>query len=319
MENIYSFLKPDSNDMISKMTMNELCELRYLLEDVKLELRNNLGFNKNITFGMEFESEHADVEQINNCLKQSHLRSKLDIKDDVSLHCGIEIATPIYTDKSEAYEEIRTICEIINNYASIGLNSGSHVHIGAQILENNNNLLNLIYLWLKYENVIFRFTNGEFLTARPNIYLYALPLRREISLSGIDVSLLSFSDLKEMFVDTSIRLSNINNFNKKRNKNTIEFRCPNGTFEPVIWQNNLNLFVKMIEYAKSSDFDTSILDEKHYNFSDISEYNVIYFDEAIRFADIIFKNNLDKIYFLKQYFKNYEVSSRYIKAKKFVK
>ena len=55
MANIFSFLNPNSNDMISKMNSKELNEFKTLLNEFQLELRNNLGFDKNVTFGMEFE------------------------------------------------------------------------------------------------------------------------------------------------------------------------------------------------------------------------------------------------------------------------
>ena len=42
-------------------------------------------------------------------------------------------------------------------------------------------------------------------------------------------------------------------------KDTIEFRCPNGTLNPVIWQNNINLFVHLLEYAKSPDFNYDVI------------------------------------------------------------
>ena len=45
------------------------------------------------------------------------------------------------------------------------------------------------------------------------------------------------------------------NFRPITTLGTIEFRCPNGTLNEVIWQNNLNLFVHLLLYAKSNDFD----------------------------------------------------------------
>ena len=319
MANIFSFLNPNSNDMISKMNSKELNEFKTLLNEFQLELRNNLGFDKNVTFGMEFECELADIDQIMCYLYSMHLDDKVDVKNDVSLNAGVEITTPVYFDIHNVYKEISNICKGLNQYAFVYSNTGSHIHIGSQILEKKENLYKFLYLWMAYEDIIFRFTNGEFLTARPNIYLYSLPLRRQKNLFALDIASLSLKDLKEIFIDTSVRLSNISSLKKIEYKNTIEFRCPNGTLEPVIWQNNLNLFVKMIEYAKSSDFDYSTLENSTYDFNDISDYDKVCFEEAIKFADLIFKNNLDKIYFLRQYFKDYEVSNKYIKAKKFVK
>ena len=43
----------------------------------------------------------------------------------------------------------------------------------------------------------------------------------------------------------------------------------------------------------------------------------IYVDDALEFVDLIFDNNMDKIYFLRQYLKSFEVSDEYEIAKSF--
>ena len=124
-------------------------------------------------------------------------------------------------------------------------------------------------------------------------------------------------DVEIAFLEGPItRLFSVKN---KKTRNTIEFRSPNGTFEPVIWQNNLNLFTKMIEKVKTIDVEKLYYDYFS-NFSiSVNEYNKIYFEDAIRFADLIFDKNIDKMYFLRQYLKNNDVSNRYVKTKRFVK
>ena len=46
-------------------------------------------------------------------------------------------------------------------------------------------------------------------------------------------------------------------------------------------------------------------------------YKNIFLTQAIEFVDLIFNNNLDKIYFLRQYLKSFEEKDSYEKAKKF--
>ena len=51
-------------------------------------------------------------------------------------------------------------------------------------------------------------------------------------------------------------------------------------------------------------------------------YNNINLKNALEFVDLIFDNNLDKVYFLKQYLKNYQENyglKTVVKAKRFVK
>lgn len=68
----------------------------------------------------------------------------------------------------------------------------------------------------------------------------------------------------------------------------------------------------MVMYAKSHKFSDEILDRRHsinngiYN--DLDWYNEIYLEQALEVCDLIYNTNLDKIYFLKQYLKSFEVS-----------
>lgn len=60
--------------------------------------------------------------------------------------------------------------------------------------------------------------------------------------------------------------------------NTIEVRCPNGTVNPVIWQNNINFFAKLFLYCSGNNFDIEFINYKldylkdgiiHYDYNDI--------------------------------------------------
>lgn len=308
------FINANENTELLKMDMKDLNILLNLLNEYNLELRDNLNLNKNITFGIEIESEFADITNIENEIELDGLKNTWQLKDDYTLDNGIEISSPILKDDSRAYKEIELVCNIFKKYSKIGVHSGGHIHIGSQILESEHNILALVNFWSLFEHVIYRFTNGEYLNIRPSADLYATPLRC-LSLP----SPYNFSKYNNVMVDSCIRLCNISSFKNKKIRNTIEFRSPNGTFEPVIWQNNLNLFTKMIEKVKTIDVEKLYYDYFS-NFSiSVNEYNKIYFEDAIRFADLIFDKNIDKMYFLRQYLKNNDVSNRYVKTKRFVK
>lgn len=53
--------------------------------------------------------------------------------------------------------------------------------------------------------------------------------------------------------------------------------------------------------------------------NDSKLYGEIFLPEALEFSDMIFDNNLDKVYFLKQYLKNCDDSIEDTYAQKFVK
>ncbi len=317
-----NFINLNGNDQISSMDSNDLDEFLKLLNNYELILREKLDFDNNITFGMEIECERVDIKLIEEHLNKIKFVKKWLIEPDESLKQtdGLEFISPIYKNEKYVYQELRQVCNILKRFSYIGKRAGGHIHIGAHLIENENNLYNLINFWLLYEHIIFRFTNGEFLYSRPNIYSFAIPLREEMGLLPIECNK-DLNELKCRFIDTCIRLYNIKNLKKQKLKNTIEFRCPNGTLDSVIWQNNLNFFVKFIEYSKNTEMDHDEICKLLYSASLVepNNYYKIYLKEAIYLCDQIFDKNIDKIYFLKQYLKNFEVSTLYIRSKKFTK
>lgn len=75
-----------------------------------------------------------------------------------------------------------------------------------------------------------------------------------------------------------------------------------------------------------SDFNSSYLEELIYNIENSYKFtwkywiDDIYLYEALELSDLIFNNNFDKIYFLRQYLKSFETNRKYnIKTKNFVR
>ena len=105
-----------------------------------------------------------------------------------------------------------------------------------------------------------------------------------------------------------INLSNASYLGEEYVNNTFEYRAPNGTLDPVIWQNNLNIIVKMMKYCNSDNFNLELVENRIskniMNLSNYKYYRSIDIDGLLEFADLIFDNNLDKIYFLRQYLKD---------------
>lgn len=56
---LFEFINPNENDKLSIMKGTDLQELLYRLDMYYLELRKSLGFNENVTFGLELEFENA--------------------------------------------------------------------------------------------------------------------------------------------------------------------------------------------------------------------------------------------------------------------
>lgn len=328
---LFSFINPKNNDMLSKMSGIDLQDLFYYIENYYLELRNRLGFNDYITFGLELEFENAMRGRIENTLRENSLYNTWQLGSDSSLEDGAEIDSPILKDTSNSWNDLKKVCSIVNENATIGPHSGGHIHIGTQVIGGKiESWLNFIKLWSIYENIIYRFVYGDFLIARSGMISFAEPMAKDL---WIDYQLLKeYDQLDRADIISKIshkryqavNFNNVNDFENTSNKNTIEFRCPNGTIDPVIWQNNVNLFVNMLLYSKSSRYNDDIIQNRRNinqdKYSNLNWYGEIYLQQALELCDMLFTNNFDKVYFLRQYLKSFEIGNKKLsKSKPFTK
>ncbi len=319
-EEIFKYLKPNSDNKLSTFNATDLLDLLYYLDNFYLILRKKLGFDNSITFGLEIECEHASKEKIKN-----EINNEWKVKYDGSLSNGVEINSPILKDRISTWQNLKKVCEITKEHAKIGLNSGGHIHIGKQILGTKyESWLHFFKLWSTYENVIYRFCYGDFLTYRESMLNYANPISNVLWKEYLNNKNgdKNYKEILKNVIDSRYQAVNFQNIDNI--KNTIEFRCPNSTFEPVIWQNNVNLLVNILKYSKCSEFDDDLIQRRHRinekNYNKLNFYNEIYLQQALELSDMIFNNNLDKIYFLRQYLKSFTISDKILeKSKEFIK
>ena len=119
----------------------------------------------------------------------------------------------------------------------------------------------------------------------------------------------SVSELLDLLPRTSktkaINFTNVkvDELTKRKYKNTIEFRIPNGTANEIVWQNYINTLVKFL--LAQIDIDEDFLDYQieMKNIPTPITYREIYLRKALELADLIFQSDTDKIYFLNQYLK----------------
>ena len=270
---------------------------------------------------------------------------KWEMKNDITLINGREVASDILYDDIKTWENIKNVCNFTSKYVEIGDSCAAQIHVGSQILGNNSLYWYRFFkLWSIYENVIYRFGYGEYLTHRSRISYYAKPAalfynsRLSIMEQRLDSSLINmlFSiKPKDIAVDglknygvsywrmlTDGDYNLFEDFGKVNSGCTIEFRCNNGSFNEIVWQNEINFYIKMMLYCKSNNFDNEILDRRKMQiesiFSDLWAYSRIYLEQVLELCDMIFDNNLDKRYFLRQYLKYFDVADKtLVKAKKF--
>lgn len=73
-----------TNDKLSKLSKNELAELKEQIKTSKLYYRDSLGFDKNITFGMEIEYEDLDKRLVDSYIKTNQHGWISDFDDTVA-------------------------------------------------------------------------------------------------------------------------------------------------------------------------------------------------------------------------------------------
>ena len=339
---MFNFIYEDKNDLLSKMNNKDKDELLRLLKEYKIELRNKLNLADNVTFGLELEFNSGTPQKIDSGVKSLNYRWLLEkklhnayweFKKETSSPAGFEITSPILLDTEENYKQLNEICNMlkIQNVMITNKDAG-HIHFGTQIIGNNlEDWLKFFKLYTLYENIIYRFGYGEYEDKRDFLHNYASPLANKYyqNLKIIEskndlISLRKlFDTMKTTYKKEALSLYKVSDGGTSFEKNrTIEFRMPNASIEPIIWQNNINFFAHLLNASKK-DIDTELLmkkiEDKKYTLNDYEYYNIINIDEALELADLIFDNNLDKINFLRQYMKDFETNNKYIKSKEFIK
>ena len=311
----------------------QLIEYLNYLSQMLLEYRDKLNFNRSTTFGMEIEFENAKFNEIKRKIE------KIDdwqIKEDISVmktigstKYGGEVTSPICDDSKDTWNELKEICNILKkNNAFCTNRTGGHVHVGIQEFKNNYEAYrNFLILYAVYEPIIYRFLAGENSKIRSNASRYAKPFAYKILVEKNNIINFDCLDDVRNFVYRNderkgygLNIGNINLTNMRKEKNTIEFRSPNGTVEEVIWQNNVNFIVKLINYCSSNNFDYEFLLDKfnkiHSNNINIEIYELMNIKEALELSNLLFDNQLDKDYFLRQYFKDFDLKTE---QKRFIK
>ena len=326
-----------TNNLFSQFSELDKKELISFLDNFYLHYRNNLNFNDTtLTFGIEIEFQKILLEKVEQLLINSNLKNWLT-KKERSIITGGEINSTILNDNQTNWLEIKKVCSILKeNNAKISENCGGHVHFGSNILgDNYNSWLTFIKCIIAFEKVLFRFGYGEEVKERHSVRKFAYPvsyLLKEILYSeNIDFNNINTAKLLDIIKDRTSKRSSVSfqkicikNLDNIKN-NTIEFRFPNGTIEEIIWQNNINTLGKLLLAVKNDKIDIDVIDfllkniQKENNINVLlMDYGSIHLNTALLFCDMIFDNDLDKLYFLRQYIKNSYKDTYQERQKKFI-
>ncbi len=238
---------------------------------------NQIDLPKGMTYGIEIESEGENSINLGNW-KKIFKKSWKD-EFDASLRDGLEIISPKFEsdENKQNSKEIKSMCAIIEGfYQEITKRCGGHIHIGADYFDDVQDWKNLIEIYTNTENILFTIANASGETPRSGIEKYAPPITEKINkikdklnqTKSIDEFINVIKNIQPKMTelyhareDGSFLLSDgtpirnksaaINFLNVgSKDKNTIEFRIPNGTINPNIWIDNINLFGGLMRVSK---------------------------------------------------------------------
>ena len=337
---------------------NELLEE---LKDITIPYRDNLNMKDRATFGVEIEAINAhipdfatrydfikfidDYLQSENLKQVDYEKSPWIIKPERTFLNerlrGSEVVSPVLHNTKEDYSSLKRMCLLLKEKgASAGYCTGGHIHFGINSFDNISvpSILNLLELWAVFEDIIYYFSTGDYTNLRPLVYQNAVPLRNDVMrvADGLfDFKYLFTDNMDELLaafatVDRGLRLENLkSNRTFNQNKNTIEVRCPNGTLEPTIWQNNISFFYHLLDYALSDRFDEEYIGDMFKKIKpnkgtirkQIENYMELDIDKAVLLGNLIFTDEKDKLYYLRSLLKEKsdEEEYRMQKVKKFYK
>lgn len=329
-----TFIDSTKNDFFSSLRGIDLQELLVETENYLLEYRDKLNLPDYVTFGTEIEYEGLFKVFVTEFI-ENNLTNWVSAVD-YSLMNGGEIQSPIMRDEIKYWQDLKKVCNYLSKKkVDTAHNAGGHIHIGAHVLgEDVSAWIKFLKLYTAYENVLFRFAYGDKINNRRKMCKYAIPTADILydRMDTLNNPKLLLDIIFELPIDKknlALNFYNVDSSSLKREqqRNTIEFRSPNATTNEVIWQNNINTFTKMLVSAKNKTIDEDFLNyklnneylsyrENEYMYSEVNLKN------TLEFVDLTFDNNLDKVYFLRQYLKDFQVNygaKKTIAAKKFVR
>jgi len=330
-----SFIDPFSNDQFSLLKGLDLQELIRQIESYYLEYRDTLNLADYLSLGYEIEFENYDRNKVKEFLTKSNLDNWKCIEDG-SLQKGGEVISSILHDTKEDWLNLKKVCEYLNSKNAVTNDrTGGHIHVGVQAIGNDiYSWRNLFLLYTAYENIIFRFFYADKISPRSGIQHYAKPIGDFLYSKINEIKNASeTNELHDILGNDRYRAMNFNNvpyyanLNEEGYKRTLEFRGFNGSTNAVVLQNNALFLGNLVSTSRIGNYDKEFVKYRLEHGRISSEHNFklyseIFIKNALEFVDLIFTNNLDKVYFLRQYFKGFQNSyglTSAVESIKFVK
>lgn len=270
------------------------------LKNSPLVYRNILSIPRGVRFGLELELDRVDFNEVYRIVRRQ-FGTRFQVKEDASLTKtkNAEIATNVLNNTKETWLILKKLGELLKKFGANYDNCSFQVNFDGRLLPNTEDRVRFLKLYAMYEDIIYRFSMGEDSDYRDSLENYAAPII--LTLKGVS----HFDDdgIIEMF-------SNNKRYGvvfKTDGKDLVEFRTPNMTDNPILWQNYITTFYYLLRFATSNKYDKREVDKYIDDFCKIyvlENYALEKKEKAYQFSKKIFLNSTDRINFMSQYLGN---------------
>lgn len=280
---IYNYCKLKNNtsltlNVIKLITDSKLKEkLLYTIDDPvvkeiidmnKNEINNDVSgvlynVDPNITFGIELEA--VNKEYASNLIGVGKMLGDWKIVEDGSVFDGLEVVSPVLRFDENSLKQVKYVCDyLVNNSFITNDNCGGHVHLGFDYFKDINHFDNFMKLYSSCEDILYNISNKKETVIRDNHFLFARKLKEntKCTINHINVNKIKTLDNYVKVIRKSHNSHrdglNIENIGKK-DKNTIEFKFPNGELDFNELISNIKLFAKLFEKSKDTNLVNQII------------------------------------------------------------
>ena len=272
--------------------------------NLDIQLRNNpliyrdkLTIPEKVNFGLELELDQVNQSEVFKLVRKEFSDSWI-IKQDDSLTKGAnaEIVSPVLQNKKRTWQLLQKMGELLEKINPSYDKCSFQINFDGILLPSLEDRVRFLKLYAMYEDIIYRFSKGEDEEFRESLETYAPPII--LYLKGIH----NYSN--ETIVDYFSNTKKYGLVFKTNSKDLIEFRSPNMTSNPILWQNYITMFYYLLKFATSRKCSSKELDEyidHFYKIYILESYERPQPEKALKLSNMIFPHKQDQLYFMHQY------------------
>lgn len=267
------------------------------LKNNPLVYQDRLTIPQKVNFGLELELDKVSYDEVYRLVRKQ-FNGNWIVKRDKSLTDGqnAEIVSPVLQNTKQTWILLGKMGELLRKIEPVYDKCSFQVNFDGSLLPTSSDRVRFLKLYAMYEDIIYRFSKGEDAEYRESLEMYASPII--LALKGVS----HFDDegIVEMF-------SNNKRYGvvfKNQENDLIEFRTPNMTSNPVLWQNYVTTFYYLLRCATSNRYDRREVDSYIDDFCKVyllENYELEKTEKALQFTKKIFPHSADQISFMHQY------------------